>query len=368
MSESSNDLSGAMAGSVANAKARFAHIDPERLRSFLLTQTRASSVELSPVSYPTGGAGSTNGIGFFSASIAVPGGVLKRDLVVRYLAPGGTAFTQKSMADEFKTIQAVRRAGLAAPNALWLDADGSSLGFAAFVMERVEGETPSAAMYSNGPLANATPGRRKAMMLEAAAYHGKLRAASLGPKEVPHLVRRGKGSTAIERELTWWLSEALSSGAPEGKLQLIQDVYSWMVANQPRNIYAENLVHGDAQIANMILKNGKVAAAIDWELSYLGHNEADLALIVAITETQKILDKPAEGTPTESEYISRFEAESGHSVEHWEFFTLFNAFKVQSVMLLVATLMPAFEQIWDFYRAELDKAWNGARKAMRNAA
>lgn len=47
----------------------------------------------------------------------------------------------------------------------------------------------------------------------------------------------------------------------------IRALRDWLVNKQPRDLYPEVLVHGGAQIANMIYANGDIAAVIDWDLS-----------------------------------------------------------------------------------------------------
>src|SRR5690606_18562710 len=126
--------------------------------------------------------------------------------VIRF-DPGIRLLRQKSYSDEYHTIRAADRAGLPVPNVFWLDPDGDELGTPGFFMDRIEGDTPAAAMYSAGPLAKASPEQRKAMMLDAARFHGRLRKLAIGEAEVPHLLRRGQGGTPLERELNWWLEE-----------------------------------------------------------------------------------------------------------------------------------------------------------------
>jgi aminoglycoside phosphotransferase (APT) family kinase protein len=146
------------------------------------------------------------------------------------------------------------------------------------------------------------------------------------------------------------------------KVQLIRSLKDWLAEHQPRDVYPAGLVHGDAQIANIIYNGGDIAAVVDWELSYLGHNETDLALIVFLTETQKVTDMMVEGTPTEEEYIARFEKEAGAKVEHWPYFKLLNMYRVVSVSSLSAGFMPSFEAVWQFFLSQLMPVWEAAKQ------
>lgn len=355
-------VQGSMAESVRNAKAGFPRIDSARLRSFIEAQPDVDgSVTLSELRYPTDGAGASNGIAFFTATFAGGSGTETLDLVLRY-SPGVLTMKQKSFADEFQTLRAVAGTDLPVPRALWLDATGEDIGRIGYVMEAVAGDTPSAAMYSNGPLANIAPAERKERMLKAAGFHGRLRAAAIGADRVPHLATRGEGGSAIERELNWWFREvSMVWDAGDPKAATIAAVRAWLIDHQPRDLYTEALVHGDAQIANMIYANGDIAAVIDWELSYLGHNEADLSLLCFLTRVHHVIDIPVDGTPTDEEYIARYEQEGGHSVRHWEYFKLMTLYRVASVSSLAADFMPSFDAVWAFYREHMESAWAEAK-------
>lgn len=347
------DLQGFYDKSVQNAKAGHPPMDPRRLADFIAAQPGIEGpVELGEFAVPQS-SGATNAILLFSATFGERGERRRRDLVARY-APGQKVIKQKSFLDEFLTLKGAFRRGLPVPEPLWQDAEGLVTGFPSFVMARIDGTPPAAAMYSKGPLAEVGLAERKRMMLEAAGFHGRLRREAIGADDVPHLLARGSGATYIERELNWYLQEAKLNAAPDDpKLKAIVAAHRWMVERQP-NVRPGTLVQGDSQIGNVIYKDGKLAGILDWELAYLGHNEADLALIAFVTESMKSLDKAVDGTPTENEYITRFEAEAGAPVEHYDYFKLFPLFKTQCVLLSGKELHHDFEKVWSFYLNSLE--------------
>lgn len=352
MTAEAEEMQGFYDKSVAAAKSGHPDIDADRLAAFIAAQPDVEGpVSLSDFIVPKG-SGSINGILLFTAEFGRGGKRCRENLVARY-APGTTMIKQKSFSDEFFTLAAAHDAGLPVPQPLWLDADGDFVGFPSFIMSRIDGTPPASAMYSKGPLAEVSDERRKAMMLEAAGFHGRLRREALGADKLPHLLARGAGPTDIERELNWLLEEGrLSSEPGDPKLELIIEIHRWMVEHQPQ-IRPGTLVQGDPQIANVIFKDGALAAVLDWELAYLGHNETDLALIVFLTETMKQLDKHVDGTPTEAEYLARFEEEAGAPAEHYDYFKLFQLFKTQCILLSTRGFQPAFEQVWGYYFGHL---------------
>ena len=358
----SSEIRGAMADSVRIAKSRFAKIETERIREFIEQQADiVGPVAIGPVAYPTDGAGSSNGIAFLTASLDRGAGPETLDLVLRF-SPGAQLLKQKKYDHEFATLKALEDSGLPVPEVLWLDKQGAWLGTPGYIMMKVEGDTPSAAMYSAGPLANVSPEVRNELMLKAAGFHGQLRKSAIKGDRVPHLVDRGDGHSAVARELNWWMEEVrLAWDLEDSKARTVNAVRQWLLQNEPDDLYAPGLVHGDAQIANIIYNQGEIAAVVDWELSYLGHNESDLALICFLTEAQKLTDVAVDGTPTEADFIDRYERESGLPVVHWPYFKLFNLYKIVAVSLLTAHLMPSFEQVWTFYSAWLDRTWLEAK-------
>lgn len=347
------------------AKATFKRLDSEKVRGFIESQADVvGPVSIGEIRFPTEGAGSSNGIGLFDAVIDRGSGPRSEALVVRY-SPGPTLLTQKSYEDEFKTLLAVRAAAIPSPRAFWLDPDGGQLGAQGYIMERIDGEMPTASLYSTGPFSRVDATTRNEMLLGAAGFHGRLRRSAIGADQVPHLAQRGpEADSMIARELGWWMEEArrASHGAAD-KLAYVEGLYHWLISNQPTDCYAPVLVHGDAQFANLMYRDGRIAAALDWELSFLGHNESDLALLYFIVESQKVFDSPAEGTPTEEEFVARFEQESGSPVCHYPYFRLFCMMKVQSIGLMNMKTMPGADMVWGMFKSFTEAAWEKARGA-----
>lgn len=328
------------------ARARFTHIDPARLATFISGQPDVhGSVLVEDFETLADGSGMSNGIALFTAVIDRGEGERRESLVLRY-APGVSLLQQKSFADEFLTMKAAHAAGLAVPAVMWLDADGSGIGAPGFIMERLIGEMPASAMYSRGPFAKLSPENRHRMMLEPAGFHGRLRKAAIGADRVPHLLARGEGATPLERELNWWLKEAELITEPSDPRYLrVKSVYDWLLANQPP-VREATLIHGDAQHCNTVFRDGVPAGVIDWELAHLGYAETDIVMMVLTTEILKLTDLDVDGTPTEREYIARYEAESGEKVEHWPYFKLCMAYRYLVGQIFAATTLPNAEEMW----------------------
>lgn len=333
-----------------SAKARFLEVEGASVKRFIESQPDViGSVELLDFSMLTSGAGASNGIGFLVAEIDLGPGRSVVEFVVRF-DPGTSLLKQKSFSDEFETMRVAKDAGLPVPQAYWIDIDGRHLGRPGYIMQRVAGQTPSPDAFASGLFASVRPEEREAMILDVAFVHGRLRGAAITGDKVPHLMKRGSGSTAIEREFAWWMTEVEQGYATDARRKFLAEAVKWMVDHQPRSL-TPSLVHGDAQFANHIFDKGRVVAMIDWELAFLGHNEADLGVLVGICETMRPSGAASEGIPTESELIEVFEEASGRPIEHWEYFKAMGTFKWCFGLSL-------FENPpnWDFYQAYLEDA------------
>ncbi|HEY3653425.1 MAG TPA: phosphotransferase family protein [Steroidobacteraceae bacterium] len=344
-----------------NAKAGFQQVDRAKLASFLQSRPDViGPVQILATDLLSGSAGASNGIALVKAEMDVGDGRRLHEFILRYAA-GVKLFKQKRFEDEFDTLKAAHAAGIPVPKPLWLDAEGTQVGYPSFVMEKIDGEAVPGMWFSRGPLAAASPAERNSLMLDVAGFHGLLRRTAIRPEAVPRLTKRGQGRTAIERELNWIFEEAKLMDQPEDpSFHYVQKLHVWMIDHEPATRLA-TLVHGDAQVANAMFRNGRVVAGIDWELAYLGHGEADLAWLIRSTELQQLFGGPASGAPTAQEYIVRFEAESGSLVEHWEYFQLFNRFKMLCVTFMLKKAIPSFDTVWKLYTDEVEEI----RKRMR---
>jgi aminoglycoside phosphotransferase (APT) family kinase protein len=113
-----------------------------------------------------------------------------------------------------------------------------------------------------------------------------------------------------------------------------------------------------------MFRDGKLVSVIDWELSYLGHTETDLAFLCMQTETLQAMDKRVDGTPSDQEYLTRYEAASGKLVQHWEYFQMLIVTKVMCVYVCFGDVVPSAEMIWEYHRGLLEDAWTKARAAI----
>jgi len=333
------------------AKDKFRAPEAARVEAFIASMSGApvADFEMRPL---VDGAGASNGIAFVSGTVA--GEAL--ELVLRY-DPGASVVKQKDFAAEFHTLEILAGSDIPAPEALWLDADGTHLGFPGFLMRRLPGSSPSAGVLEKGLLVDCTEAERHAMMLQAAEFHGQLRAEAIPPDRAPHLAHRGSGPDPLARELAWWVKEVGLSAARDTALSDVIEAAAFLAAHEPKS-YAPVLVHGDAQFANLMFEGGRLSAVIDWEFAYFGHNESDVALLAhcAVARNPNRLG----GVPSEQELLLAFERVSGTQVQDWEYHKAFNMFRYAAAVAMSVDYIPNFAEVWPVQLADL----SGALKAI----
>ncbi|MGO9349560.1 MAG: phosphotransferase [Mycobacterium sp.] len=82
------------------------------------------------------------------------------------------------------------------------------------------------------------------------------------------------------------------------------------------------LCWGDARMSNVLYRPDlSVAAALDWEISYLGDPAADLAWLFLTDWVSSPLPQraPAPGTPSRAETLDRYQRRTGHKIGDMRF-------------------------------------------------
>ena len=268
--------------------------------------------------------------------------------------PGGKLLPSAHAVDrEFRVMSALYPTGFPVARQYALCTDDSVLGAMFYVMEMVEGR-----VLWNGALPEMDRADRRKTYEHKIATLAKLHSTDY---EAIGLGDYGKPGNYFGRQIDRWSKQYKLSETDN--IPKMNRLIEWLPQTIPPG-ERTSIVHGDYRLDNLILdaEEPRVKAVLDWELAYLGHNEADLALIVFLTETMKQLDKHVDGTPTEAEYLARFEEEAGAPAEHYDFFKLFPLFKTQCILLSGRSFQPAFEQVWTYYLAHLHAELANAKR------
>ena len=221
----------------------------------------------------------------FEATWTGDGQPVTRRLVAR-VAPQQAdipLFPRYDLAREYRAIQAVRQhTGAPVPEAVWLETDPSFLGSPFFVMGHVDGEAPPDVMYLlDGWLAQASEAEQRQVQESTIAAIASLHAAPDPARHFAFLQFREGGDTPLRRHVAHaWAWYEYASGVG-GRFPLIEQGFRWVDDHWPSREGDTVLLWGDARIGNVLYRDFRPAALLDWEMSGLGPRELDLAWLVA---------------------------------------------------------------------------------------
>jgi aminoglycoside phosphotransferase (APT) family kinase protein len=295
------------------------------------------------------------------------GGELERRLVFRYDL-GGAFFIQYDLPTQFHIMRTLAAKGFPCPEALWLDVDGEIVGAPGLFMAFVDAPAPAAQPFAEGPLAQAAPDLRHAMILESVRTCARLNRLPVADLGLSVLDVRGRGDHFIDRELDWTSRELLHAipegfgGARQayyddarGALLKVRDRLS---ALAPRHRTPE-LVHGDTNLSNFMYRGDKVAVLLDWELCHLGLGEADLGYCIAGCAHFQHMLPPVTGAPSVTELADAYRAERG-KLEDWDYCQLLGEWRLAVFQAMAFSRLPAAmthleEAYWAHTKARLER-------------
>ena len=103
----------------------------------------------------------------------------------------------------------------------------------------------------------------------------------------------------------------------------------------PRRV---SLCWGDSRLPNMMFRDDRVAAVLDWEMAFLGDPEADLGwwCFLDWANNEGYGGPHLDGIPGKEETLARYAELTGHPVEHAHWHEVFAAFRYGVILGRVA--------------------------------
>lgn len=310
------------------------------LAQWLGARTGTSDVEVGELSIP-GLSGFSNETLLFDATWDSGAGPEQRHLVVRVEPIGHQVFPST----EFDAQVAVLRAlgaerSVPVPEVLWFEEDRTILGDRFLVMPRVDGQVPAdnPSYHADGWVTELTDAERTTMWMSAvdtmAAIH-RIDRVAIGLDWIEPVAP----TEQLERDRVYRAFAAGDDPYPvvDGAFDLLRDTV-------PPPEVAPALCWGDSRIGNMIFgPDLSVAAVLDWEMVTAGDPVQDLAwnLLLDRHHYEAFEVARLSGFPDRDATVARWEAASGRSAEHLDWYELLGAARYAVIMTRVLKLLDA---------------------------
>jgi aminoglycoside phosphotransferase (APT) family kinase protein len=249
-----------------------------------------------------------------------PSGAQPLDVVVKSTPPGRDPVGRHDVLRQARVLLALRDLeGVLVPEVHFSDRAAPPF----FAMQLVEGESDEPAMDG---ISAEPPETIAALWEQALAMLARLHAAapaSLGLAD-------GEPVYTPLGELERWRATVASAGA------------AWAARARPLLEALEReppapgplaLVHGDFRLGNMLRRDGRLRALIDWEIWSLGDARCDLGWLTLFAEAENFpgLGRQLPGTPEPEAVVARYGELAGAPVERMEWFRALAAFKLAAV-------------------------------------
>lgn len=305
---------------------------------------RATELVVSELSGPAA-TGFSNDTLLFDLESVEDGRREHRALVARIEPTGFGVFPVYDLTLQYRVMAALRRTDVPVPQMFWFESDKSLLGAPFYVMERVDGRIPTdnPPYHGGGWITEIAPEERTSIWNSGvdtlAAIH-RCDAAKLG---IDFLDAPPPGVDTVAWQLDYW--KRYADWVTEGrKFPTLDAGWQWLQANRPPPSQRRDLCWGDSRIGNMIFRDGRCVAVLDWEMASLGPGEMDLGwfLFMDRHHCEGIEVPRLPGFPDRAASIARWEAGVGRKAEHVAFWEAFCAWRFSVVMARIGDQIASF--------------------------
>jgi len=300
---------------------------------------KATEIDVSELKGP-GATGFSSDTLLFDLRWTEAGREERRELVLRIEPAGAGIFPEYDVDLQFRVMRALAPTGIPVPGVLWQEADPSILGSRFYLMEQVAGRIPpdNPPYHAQGWMTEITAAERTSIWwsgLETLArIHG------LDWKALDVLPAPQNGKTPLGAQLEYY-RRFLAWAAQGGSYPASEQGLAWLERQRPREPEPTVLCWGDSRLGNMIFREGRCVAVIDWEMVTLGNPAQDVAWWLFFDEHHSTgCGLPRlEGIPGREESVARYEQWAGRPLQHLAYYDVFAAFRFSVIMIRVAQLL-----------------------------
>jgi aminoglycoside phosphotransferase (APT) family kinase protein len=263
-------------------------------------------------------------------------------LVVRVQAAEPAVFPTYDLGLQCECMrQVAAHSSVPVPTVRWLETDSSVLGRPFYVMDRIEGSVPADRVPHTafGWLHDATPEQQELLYRSSLEVMARLHQIDWRAAGMTRLDRSEYGAVGLGQQVAWWRSYV--AWVCDGREQpTIDAATAWLGENLPQPTHATVLNWGDARISNIMYRDYRPVAVLDWEMATLGPAEVDLAWFLFFqaffSRGMGVADLP--GFLPREQAIACYEQLLGRKLDDLRFYDVFAAWRFSALMLRIADL------------------------------
>jgi aminoglycoside phosphotransferase (APT) family kinase protein len=171
------------------------------------------------------------------------------------------------------------------PHLRWIEPSGDVLGAPYFLMDYVDGVVPPDVMpytFGDNWFHDASPEEQRRLQDTTVEVLAKLHAIRDASSTFGFLAEGGDRRSALERHFDWVRSWYEFAVPDIGRSPLLERTFDWLLAHWPTEASAAEpvLLWGDARIGNVLYRDFRPVAVLDWEMTALGPRELDVAWLI----------------------------------------------------------------------------------------
>lgn len=213
---------------------------------------------------------------------------VQQKLVARVAPAAGDVpvFPSYRLDHQFEVIKLVGElSDVPVPRVRWMEATGAVLGTPFFLMDYVEGVVPPDVMpytFGNNWFADAPAERQRELQDATVGLLAMLHSIPKPQDTFGFLSDGPSDDTALRRHFDWvrsWYDFAVPG---IGNSALIERTFQWLQEHWPSEVAAREpvLLWGDARVGNVLYRDFRPVAVLDWEMVTLGPRELDVAWMI----------------------------------------------------------------------------------------
>ena len=265
------------------------------------------------------------------------GGAAKDVRLVARIAPDGAdvpVFPTYDLERQFRAIRLVgERSRVPVPEVWWSEPDTAALGAPFFVLERVDGQVPPDVMpynFGDSWLFDADPADQRRLQDTTLEVLAELHALDTPEETFGFLAFDEPGDTPLRRHVAHaraWYDFAVAHGP---RSELIEAAFDWLDDHWPDDEGPTVVSWGDSRIGNVMYRDFRPVAVLDWEMAGLGPRELDVAWLLY---AHRVFEDIAGtyGFPGMPHFLRRddvaatYESLTGHTLRDLDFYTAYAA-------------------------------------------